>query len=71
MIMEPDNKSSSNLEEVLTSIRNTYTLSTTPDQNAGEAENIMIENFLQTLAEVALTIASRKAGSHSIRRTNQ
>jgi hypothetical protein len=70
MIMEPENKSSLNLEGVLTSIRNMYTLSTTPDQNASEAEKIMIENFLQTLSEVALTIASRKAGSNSSRRTN-
>lgn len=70
MMMEPENKSSLNLEEVLTSIRNMYTLSTIPDQNAGEAEKIMIENFLQTLSEVALTIASRKAGSNSSRRTN-
>ena len=70
MIMEPENKSALNLEGVLTSIRNMYTLSTTPDQNAGETEKIMIENFLQTLSEVALTIASRKAGSNSSRRTN-
>ena len=39
----------------LTSIRETYTLATT--QNA---EEIMKHNFLETLAEIALSIASRK-----------
>jgi hypothetical protein len=44
---------------VLTRIRNPYTLSTTPAE-PGEADEIIVKHFLQTLAEIALAVASRK-----------
>ncbi len=42
----------------LTGIRDTYTLATTPPQES-ETDTLMINNFLTTLAEIALAIASR------------
>jgi hypothetical protein len=42
----------------LTRIRNPYTLSPTPAESS-EANEIMVKHFLQTLAEVALAVASR------------
>ena len=49
---------------VLTGIALLYTLSTTQNENEkeSEADRIMIENFIKTLAEVALSVASRKQG---------
>ena len=44
----------------LTSIPEMYTLSPTPEDS--EADRIMIQNFISTLAEIALSIASRKQG---------
>ena len=43
----------------LTRIRNPYTLSPTPKEH-GEAEDLVVKHFLQTLAEIALVVASRK-----------
>ena len=43
----------------LTRIRNPYTLSPTPAASS-EADEIIVKHFLQTLAEVALAVASRK-----------
>ena len=42
----------------LTCIRNAYTLATTPEQGS-ETDKLMINNFLTTLAEIALAVASR------------
>ena len=49
----------------LTSIRNTYTLAATHEEVDGEVNEIAVKHFLQTLAEVALAIASRKAGEET------
>ena len=43
----------------LTRIRNPYTLSTTPAE-PDEADQIIVRRFLQTLAEIAMAVASRK-----------
>jgi hypothetical protein len=43
----------------LTRIRNPYTLSPTPKEH-GEAEDLVVKHFLQTLAEIALAVASRQ-----------
>ena len=48
-------------ENVLTGIHTSYTVSATPETSS-EIEELMIRNFLDTLAEVALSIASRKNG---------
>jgi hypothetical protein len=50
-----ENKKENNNPDALTSIHETYTLSTTQDAN-----EIMKNHFLETLAEVSLSIASRK-----------
>jgi len=42
----------------LTGIRNKYTLATTPEQGS-ETDMLMINNFLTTLADVAISITSR------------
>jgi hypothetical protein len=56
--------SQNNIEDLdsgaLTSIRDMYTLS--PTQEDTEADRIMIQNFISTLAEIALAIASRNQG---------
>lgn len=44
--------------EALTRIRETYTLS--PTQKTGEVDDLMIKQFLNTLADVAMTVATRK-----------
>jgi hypothetical protein len=48
-----------NGQDRLTCIRNAYTLAGTPEQGS-EIDRLMIDNFLTTLAEVAMSIASRK-----------
>ena len=49
---------SENGGDTLTGIRNGYTLATTPEAGS-ETEKLMIRNFLTTLAEVAIAVASR------------
>lgn len=49
----------------LTRIRAAYTLARPQEQNADEAnevDRLMVKHFLNTLAEVALAVASRKVG---------
>jgi len=47
---------------VLTCIHDAYTLSTTQDDDPSEVDKVIIDNFLQTLAEIALTVAFRNGG---------
>ncbi len=47
-------------QEALTSIRDMYTLSATDEPS--EVDDIMIKEFIKTLAEVSMEIASREAG---------
>jgi hypothetical protein len=53
--VNPENKSI----DPLTRIRNPYTLSPTPTEPS-EADEIIVKHFLQTLADIALAVASRK-----------
>ena len=55
--MAKDNQENQD-EKSLTCIHSPYTMSGTPD----EVEKLMIRNFLHTLAEIALSIATRKNG---------
>ena len=50
-----------NDENVLTGIHPAYTVSATPESESSEVDKIMIDNFLHTLAEVSLSIASRNS----------
>jgi hypothetical protein len=58
--MEPVNNSLEDQEKALTSIHETYTLSNTRE-TISELDQQTVKNFLNTLAEIALAIASRKA----------
>ncbi len=49
-------------EKALTCIRSAYTLSDTPEPDSNETESLIVKNFLNTLAEIALSISSRKNG---------
>jgi hypothetical protein len=44
----------------LTGIRHAYTLASPQEQGAGEVDRLIISNFLNTLAEIALSVATRK-----------
>jgi hypothetical protein len=57
--MKPENKILNNEESALTSIHETYTLSNTED-GYDEVDRLAVKHFLNTLAEIALAIASRK-----------
>ena len=59
--MEFPENGKNNRQKALTCIRSAYTLAGTP--NGGEVDKLMIEQFLKTLAEVSLSIASRNIGN--------
>jgi hypothetical protein len=46
-------------EKALTCIRPSYTLSDTLEPDSNETESLMVNRFLDTLAEVSISIASR------------
>lgn len=60
--MPPDDSSNklsekNNQPNPLTCIRNAYTLAYT--ESGSELDNVMVEDFLKTLAQVALSVAAR------------
>ena len=55
-----------NDETVLTGIPQAYTVSATPEIESSEVDEIMIRDFLQTLAEISLAIASRTKNSGEV-----
>ena len=57
--MEPINNALEDQKKALTSIHGTYTLSNTREV-FGELDEQTVKNFFNTLAEIALVIASRK-----------
>ena len=57
--MEPTNNSQNDQKKALTSIHGTYTISNTREV-FGELDEQTVKNFLNTLAEVALSVAQRK-----------
>jgi hypothetical protein len=60
---KPENKTNQD-QSLLTSIRDPYTLSNT-NQVGDEVNRVLVEHFLQTLAEVAFNITSRNQRSES------
>ena len=65
MVNEPSADNPDKIVEIqnqtlLTRIHDAYTLSDT-HESGNEADKVMVKHFLNTLAEVALAIASRKA----------
>lgn len=59
MITDPLENSQKNPQNALTCIRDRYTLADTPDS----VNDLMIKNFLNTLAEIALSIATRESSN--------
>ena len=57
--VEKDKNSENNRLNVLTRIHRSYTLSDTPEPDSNETESLILKNFLSTLAEVSISIASR------------
>ena len=55
----PDSNENSH-PNVLTGIHASYTLSATQTGEASEVNELMLKHFLNTLAEIALAVASRK-----------
>ena len=49
----------SGCQNPLTCIRDAYTLASPEETSANEVDGLMIKHFLNTLAEVALSVASR------------
>ncbi|MFC1956486.1 hypothetical protein ACFLWZ_08265 [Chloroflexota bacterium] len=47
-------------QNVLTGIPSPYTLSTTQTGETSEVDELMVRHFLNTLAEIALAVASRR-----------
>ena len=67
--MEHQEESIIKNQSLLTSIRAPYTLSnTTPDSEISEEDQVIINNFLGTLAEVAINIATRKKTNEHTRK---
>ena len=58
--METDKVLPDNGKKVLTSIRDLYTLSNT-EECYNEVDRLIVRNSLNTLAEIAMAIASRKS----------
>lgn len=67
--MKPQEESIIENQTLLTSIRAPYTLSnTTPEFEPSEADQLIVKNFLGTLAEVAINIATRKKANEQTRK---
>jgi hypothetical protein len=58
--MSPEGNMENISPDPLTCIHNAYTLFDTPE-DATETNQIIVKHFLQTLAEIALAVASRKS----------
>jgi hypothetical protein len=59
--MDLPDKFEEKIERVLTSIQSAYTLPCTQTGEENEVDQVIINNFLGTLAEVASNIAARRA----------
>ncbi len=58
--MKVDRDKPENYEEkALTCIHPPYTLFDTPEPDSNETESLIVKHFLDTLAEVSISIASR------------
>jgi hypothetical protein len=60
MNVDRDNREN-HKDKALTRIHPSYTLSDTPEPDSNETESLIVKNFLDTLAEVSLSIASRNS----------
>ena len=63
MVLPVNNNSpqSENSEpKALTSIHGTYTLAATNEPETSEVDKVIVRHFIETLAEIAISVASRK-----------
>ena len=58
MMVDRDKRENQN-EKALTRIRPAYTLFDTPEPDSNETESQIVKDFLNTLAEVSISISSR------------
>ncbi len=56
----PKKNTANNDKNLLTRIRNAYTLGDTDAPETEEMNDLIVKSFIDTLAEVSLSIASRK-----------
>lgn len=56
----PKENTANNDKNLLTRIRNAYTVGDTDDLETEEMNDLIVKRFINTLAEVSLSIASRK-----------
>lgn len=61
--MDKPEKSSEAPESLLTSIHGAYTLSNT-NESGNEFDDVTVKNFLQTLADIAMAVASRRVNGN-------
>ena len=57
---DPEKYFDNNDKNLLTRIRNAYTVGDTDDSETEEMNDLIVKIFINTLAEVSLSIASRK-----------
>ena len=57
---DPDKNPENNDNNLLTGIHHAYTVGDTNENESDEMNELMIKHFIDTLAEVSLSIASRK-----------
>ena len=55
-----DNFPENNPPDVLTGIHSPYTMADNPEPESDEMNNLIVKEFINTLAEVSISIASRK-----------
>ncbi len=56
----PEKNINNNDKNLLTRIHNAYTVGDNNDPETEEMNNLIVKNFINTLAEVSLSIASRE-----------
>ena len=56
----PEKYTDNNDKNLLTCIRNAYTVGDTDDPETEELNDLIVKTFFETLAEISLSIASRK-----------
>ena len=56
----PKKNTANNDKNLLTRIRNAYTVGDTDDLETEEMNDLIVKSFINALAEVSLSIASRK-----------
>ena len=62
---DPDKNLENNDNNLLTGIQQAYTVGDTNENESDEMNELIIKNFLNIIADIALAIASRKDGGSS------